>query len=146
MNLGLGNLSGLKEQLLAAALRESTDYDAPLTALGKGVAAQFDAFTNRKLARAVADTFLITADRELFFLPRYPVEALTTVELKDSGTTWTTITSDVLNWNSATGEVYFGAQPGPRSSQLRVTFTGGYWVDETEEGNDVMPATATAVP
>ena len=38
MNIGLGNLTELKGQLLAASLRSDSNYDAVITGIGLGVA------------------------------------------------------------------------------------------------------------
>jgi hypothetical protein len=147
MNLGLGNLVTLKAQLLAEALRAGTRYDAQLQSIGRGVAALMDRATNRRLGRVAGDTVIFRADLPLYFLPRYPLEAISLVELKDDTTAgWVTQTDAVYNSNAATGEVNFGVSLGPRSSQVRVTFTGGYWFDETEEENDTLPSGATALP
>jgi len=148
MNAGLGNLTELKAQLLAEALRVDTGYDAVLLAIGRGVAGQFDTFCNRKLARAEGDTYTVTADREQYYLPRYPVESVSQVELKtDEATGWVVQADDIiLTKNPASGMVYLGSAYGPYYAHIRFTYTGGYWFDETEENNDTLPTGATALP
>lgn len=147
MNLGLGNLYTVKQQLLAEALRAGTKYDAALTAIAKGVAAQFEKYCNRKLGRVVGATCVCSADRDHFFLDRYPLEDVTSVDLKsDAATGWETQTGFVLNWSASSGHVYWGGYAGPDYAQLRFTFTGGFWFDETEENNDTLPTGATALP
>jgi hypothetical protein len=147
MNLGLGNLTELKAQLLSEVLRAGTEYDAPLQAIGSGVAAQFDQHCNRKLARAVADTVTFPADSPVYFLPRYPVEDVTAVATKDErGTTWSDVLADLYNWNAENGAIYFLVALGPNHSQLKITFTGGYWVDTSEDNSGTLPAGAVALP
>lgn len=147
MNAGLSNLYTLKQQLLAEALRASTKYDAQLQAIGTGVAGLLEKFCNRKFARVEGDTFICSADREAVYLPRYPVEDLTAVALKSDETVgWETQTSFVLNRNDVSGHVYWGGYAGPDYAQLRFTYTGGYWFDETEENEDTLPTGATAIP
>lgn len=147
MNAGLSNLVTLKQQLLAEALRATTKYDAQLEAIGKGVAGLLEKYCSRKFARVEDDTFICSADREAVYLPRYPIEDITAVALKaDQETGWETQTSFVINRNDASGHVYWGSYAGPDYAQLRFTYTGGYWFDETEENNDTIPDGATALP
>ena len=147
MNAGFASLTKLKEQLLAEALRADTAYDAAITALGLGVAGAFDKFCNRKLARAVATTFTCRADRDHIYLDRYPIESISTVEMKvDQTTGWETQTDFVFNQEEASGFVYWGLFHGNHASQLRFTFTGGYWIDDSEESTGTLPAGATALP
>jgi hypothetical protein len=147
MNAGLSSLTKLKQQLLAEALRASTKYDAALSAIGLGVAAQFEKYCNRKFARVAADTFTCSADRDHVFLPRYPVEDVTEIALKTDETTGFEVQSNVvISREDSNGMVYWGAFLGPFYGRIRITFTGGYWWDSTEEGNDTLPTGATAVP
>jgi hypothetical protein len=147
MNLGLGNLTTLKQQLLAEALRSGTKYDAALTTIGKGVGAMFEKQTNRKFSRVAGDTVLCSADRDHFYLPRTPVETITSVEIQTDATTgFTALTGAVLNSDLKTGLVYFGSAQGHWSASLRITFTGGYWFDDSEDASGTMPGAATALP
>lgn len=147
MNAGFSSLAKLKEQLLAEALRASTKYDAALLAIGTGVAAQFEKYCNRKFLRTEDATFTCSADRDHVFLDRYPIESVDTAELKSDQTTgWETQTDFILNRDDACGKVFWGYQPAPHYAQLRFTFTGGFWWDVTEEGNDTLPDGATTLP
>ena len=148
MNLGLGNLTELKAQLLAEALRSGTRYDARLIAVGKGAAAAIEQFCNRKFGRVVGDTYTGPADRTHCILPRYPVESISQVEFKSDETTGFVVQTDnaYVALKSESGIVHFGASLGPHWSQIRITYTGGFWFDETEENNDTLPSGATALP
>lgn len=152
MDLGLGNLSGLKRHLLAESLRNSTAFDETIKAIGKGVAAQFDKFCNRKLARAVGDTFVFYADRSEVVLPRYPIEAVTAIAQKDSEADGF-VALDLTTVESVAhdkGMVRFGARLGTYMSQVRLTYTGGYFIETEEENATGWPSTvpegATALP
>lgn len=148
MNLGLGNLTELKKQLLAEALRAGTRYDDRIIAVGKGAAAAIENYCNRKFGRVVGETFTGPADRTHHILPRYPVETVTKVEFKaDETTGWQEQTSNAyVILKPEPGIIYFGATLGPHWSQVRITYNGGYWFDETEENNDTLPSGATALP
>lgn len=147
MNLGLGNLITLKQQLLAEALRSTTKYDDVLKAIGKGVAAQFERYCNRRFGRTENATFNCSADRDHVYLDCYPVESVSLVQLKTDETTgWETQTGFITNRNDAIGYIFWGYNAAPHYGQLRFTFTGGYWFDTTEENSDTLPAGATALP
>jgi hypothetical protein len=147
MNAGLSSLNYIKTQLLAEALRAGTRYDVALQLIGTGMAGLLEKFCNRKFARTEVDTFTCSADRDHIYLPRSPVETITSTELKlDETTGWEVQTGFIFNRNDATGHVYWGSLAGPDYGHLRFTYTGGYWFDTTEEGNDTLPSGATALP
>ncbi len=148
MNLGLGNRTELKAQLLAEALRADTSYDDAIDALGKGVAAQLENYCNRKFGYVANDTYICAADRVHVYLPRYPFISISQVELKtDESQGWVVQTSNtVVNQNTESGLVYLGASVGPYWGQLRITYTGGYWFDDSEDGTGSLPTGATTVP
>src|ERR1700689_2722959 len=131
MNAGLSNLTTLKAQLLAASLRADTDYDAPITAIGLGVAAQFDTFCNRGLARVVAQQDIFRADRRHWWLNRFPVEAVTYTEKKDSeadGYVSFPLPPDgnalIQSMDLGSGYIMFIALQGYYFSMIRVTYNG----------------------
>jgi hypothetical protein len=147
MNAGFSSLTQLKQQLLAEALRAGTKYDAALLALGLGVAAQFERFTNRKFLRTQGAQFVCTADRDHVYVDRYPLESISAVDFRSSSAVgWEAQTDFVWNINESTGHVYWGSAFHDHYAQIRFTFTGGYWWDITEESNDTLPAGATALP
>jgi hypothetical protein len=151
MNAGFSSLTKLKAQLLAEALRASSKYDAALLALGKGVVGQFERYCDRKFLRLENATEIIPADRIQFLLSRFPLESIASIELKDNeadGWVAQTISTYVQTIDHENGIVNLpdAADAGAWWAKLRFTFTGGYWVDETEEGNDTLPAGAFAVP
>jgi len=132
MDLGLGNLTQLKAHLLAEALRSGTTYDTTLAALGKGVAARFEGHCHRKFGRVVADTHECSAARDHVVLPRYPVESVSAISLRETlATGWVdqgTVSDLVENISEAAGLVTLSSPLSALSSaRLRVTYTGGYW-------------------
>lgn len=148
MNAGFSTLKLLKEHLLPEALRTVTDYDTVLTALGLGVAAQFEQFCNRKFYRTAGDTVEFTAARLGYVVPRYPLEAVSAIAIKNTAATGyvTQDTSLILNWNAASGLVNFGGTLGGESDLVKLTYTGGYWWNTNESATDTMPTGATALP
>lgn len=140
MNLTLGTLLELKTHLLAESLREQTTWDGTLTRLGRGVAARFEKETNRLFARTVSDTYVCGADLRCLLLPRLPVEAITSIELRETLTAgWVdqgTLADFVDNWHPKSGVVTLPVElsryPG---AQLRATYTAGYWLDESLDGS-----------
>jgi hypothetical protein len=147
MNAGLGSLAVLKAQLLADALRAGTRYDASLLSIGRGVALAFDGYCDRKLSRVEDEILVCTADRIQVYAERYPIESVSTVELKtDTTSGWVTQTGLIQNLNEDSGLIYWGSLVAEAYCQLRFTYTGGYWFDETEESSDSLPVGATALP
>lgn len=149
MNAGFANLKYLKAQLLAEALRVDTSYDAQLLAIGLGVVAQFEQFCDRKFARVEDATHIIDADRAQFLLNRFPLESVSAIAVKFTeadGWEEQTVNDYVRKIDLAAGIITLPDDAGPDYAQVRFTFTGGYWWDQTAEGNDEMPAGATGIP
>ena len=147
MNAGLSSLLALKRHLLPASLLPGNDYDDLILSLGLGVAAAFERACNRHFQRVASDISIFSADRDQYYLLRYPLEAVSKVEQKDSDLAgWITLTGVVQNTDVSSGLVDFGGVMGARFSLLRLTFTGGYWWDDTEDGSGVLPAGAAVLP
>lgn len=131
MDLGLGNLSELKRHLLNAALRTGTQYDAQLAALGRGVAARFEAYCTRKFARVEGDTHTFGAERASLSLPRYPVEEITAVALRESlAEGWVdqgAVDAVIEQLYENSGVVLLAAPLGSSRGLGRITYTGGFW-------------------
>lgn len=143
----LGSLNYLKGQLLAEALRVDTAYDDALQTIGAGVAGQFEKFCNRKFARVENDTATCSADRDHFYLPRYPFEEITEVaKQSDAATGFVILESAIQNTDAQTGLVFFNSRQGLWWETLRFTYTGGYWFDTSEDESGAMPDGATALP
>lgn len=140
-------MTELKGQLLAASLRSDTNYDAVITGIGLGVAGQFDQFCNRKFLRVEGEQDVFSGDRRHWYLSRFPVERVSLCEKQDSTEDgWVTLPDLIQAQQLEQGYVMFIAVQGYYWSRLRVTYTGGYWFDTTEDGSGVMPGTATALP
>lgn len=136
MNAGFSNLGTLKAWLLAASMQDATEWDDQILAIGLGVAAHIEQFCDRQFARATSDIFECTADRMHLVLPRYPVEAIETIEQSvadDVDATWTELTSPIQSQALDRGLIYFQGFLGTYRERLRVTYTGGYWWDQTED-------------
>lgn len=154
MNVGLGNLRELKAHLLAEALRADSAYDEAIAAIGKGVAALFEKFCDRKFGRVENDTETFAADRAGFVLSRFPIESVSKLEFKSDEATgfveWTPLTDYIRSIDNASGVIYLPdqADAGKYWSQLRFTFTGGYWFDTSEdaESPEAQPAGSNALP
>jgi hypothetical protein len=150
LNLILGNLRKLKSYLLPESWQEQSAKDLIIESLGLGVAESFEAFCDRKFARAVGTTEEFSGERESFVLERYPLEAKPTLHMRQGGSaTWETYTDAIAQWSSATGIVTLNGTAGDEWSVFRVTSTGGYWIDEAENldsGETTIPVGAFALP
>ncbi len=146
MNAGLGTLSALKRRLLPPQSLSQTEWDAEILSIGTGVARWFEAQCDRKFSRVVDDLYLCRGDRMHVTLPRYPVEAVTLVEqLYPIGTQWTPCPAPSLLYPQS-GLLEFLVPAAPLGSQLRVTFTGGYWFDTSDDHSGLLPTGATPLP
>lgn len=163
MNAGLTSLSLLKSWLLPASMVAGVDYDDQIQGIGRGVAGLIDTYCNRKIARVVGDTFEISGNRMHLVVPRYPLEAVTKIELRESMSAgWIdqgVVNSLVSQLVLEAGLIDFGSIFGASSSRIRVTYTGGYWFNEqdtdyappaepTTEDPDLslLPSGATLLP
>jgi hypothetical protein len=146
MSIGLGNLTELKSFLLPASLLMRTDFDSSLSLIGKGVAAGFDKYCNRKFQRGSGVTETFHADRDHWYVQRYPLETVTALALKYSDADgWETQDiTDILSTEAESGRVWFGYYPGDYQTLARLTYTGGFWIDPGD--GTTIPAGATAVP
>jgi len=150
MNVGLSSLAVLKAWLLAPSLVSGTDYDAQITALGLGVAASLETFCNRKFARVTDDLFETTADRQRLVVLRYPIETISKIEIRDDlSIGWVdqgTVNDVLFNLREAAGLLEFAGYLGASFSRIRITYTGGYWFDTTEDASGTLPSGAAALP
>lgn len=142
----LGTLAQLKTFLLPYNQVAETEWDVALTHLGKGAAGQLQRACNRELPRVSGATQTFAGDSRLFSVARYPIESVTTFEVReDVAEGWTTETPD-YQLDPTTGLVKLYTALGSDFSLVRLTFTGGYWVDESADGSGTLPTGATELP
>lgn len=143
LNAGFLTLDALKSRLLPEAARIDTTYDSALSKLGLAIARRMEMHCNRRFSRsaAVADEF--SAYNLSVVLSRYPVEAITTCQLRDTDGTLSTCET-IYSMDPACGLVDFFGIPGCRSQRLVITYTGGYWLDP--EDGSALPTGAEALP
>lgn len=157
MNLRIGNLTTLKRHLLAAPLAAGTGptaaaniiRDDVLTTLGLGVGLQIEQFCGREFGYMEGATTIFSGDRLTFVLPRYPIASIAAVETRSSFLdAWTPLViTNVIAWvGSSSGLVELLGVPRGRFAEVRVTYTGGYWFDETEDESGVQPNGAPEMP
>lgn len=149
MNAGLSNLATLKAFLLPASLRSGTDDDATITAVGLGVAGLIEGYCGRAFQRTVGAADVFAADRAQFLLSRFPVESVSKFELKSTeaaGFVEQTLATYPRAIDLANGIVTLSGDAGDYFEQLRITYTGGYWWDTSEDSSGSLPSGATALP
>lgn len=146
MNAGLSNLIWLKKRLLLASDVSGSTCDDAVAAVGLGVAGMFEDEMDRKLGRVAGDAYEAPGDRTYYVLPRYPVETVTAVQVRDYlGESWASYS---LNYNllPVSGLVTFVSWPASRGGSVKITFTGGFWWDTTEDNTGTQPSGSTIVP
>lgn len=160
MNAGFSNLDYLRQQLLSKALPADVSFDAVITAIGLGVFGLIEKFCNRKFMWQIGWQQVFGADSSSFMLERFPIiTPITLVEYKqDEPTGWVTEpqinpNDNLLSTNplvirsvdAQSGIIYFpdDSDCGDYWSQMRFTYTGGYWWEQAEPEDPVYP---TPVP
>lgn len=155
MNAGFSNLATLKAHLLGEALRASTEFNDVILALGLGTAALIENHCNRKFARTIDGTDILPADRIHFLLSRYPVESVTAIAVKFSeagGWFAQSVNEFAKSIDLRSGIVYQGDGPdaGDYSTQVRFTYTGGFFWEQSEPADvgypTAQPEGSTALP
>jgi hypothetical protein len=153
MNLGLGNLDELKRHLLSESFVSRTDFDAAITIVGRGIAGQFDKYCNRNFERVADAKVEFTADRNHYYLPRYPLEVISSVEQRTSlAEGWVALPTNgiIQNLDETIGLIQFDGQLGHWSVRLRITYTGGNWFEtlepDAEDYPTDQPEGSTALP
>lgn len=149
MNLGLGNLTTVKNHLQSPALAVATEFDDAIALIARGVSGLFERYTGRKFSRVEDDQYTVDADRLQIWLPRVPVEVITTIEQQDDladGFYALTLADVIENQNLEKGWLFFVLMAGWRGSILRITYTGGYYFNVDEEVDLGCPAGQVEVP
>jgi hypothetical protein len=146
MNAGLGSLTLLKSRLLPPQSAAQTDSDAAILRIGLGTVRWFERLCDRRFERTVDDTCVFRSDRTYVVVPRYPLESVAAVDQSLLGTgVWTSSDLPYLLFPES-GLVDFGQALGTSDTQLRVTYTGGWWFDESEDNSGIQPIGATPLP
>lgn len=143
MNAGFTNLETLKAQLLAEGIRSSVDWDAQIQAIGLGVAGAFERFCGRSFGRAVDDVWETAGMSCSFILPRYPIETITALEVREGMNPWEaqTVSDVVSRLDVASGLIQLAAPLGGPFTAVRWTYTGGYWWEQLESIDAGYPTT-----
>lgn len=136
---GYRSLEWLKSRLLPEDMSLENDHDVALAAIALGVCDAFDAFTSRRLIRAVGTTFETPADQSSFIVDLYPIESVTAQLVVDGSAS----ALDILGTHEKSGIVMLGGSPGTASDIIRLTLTGGYYCADND---DALPAAATTLP
>ncbi|HTI72900.1 MAG TPA: hypothetical protein VMF06_23205 [Candidatus Limnocylindria bacterium] len=149
MDLGLGNFKELKAFLLASSMQTPGNLDSAIAAIGSGIARHFANYCDRKFARVAGDTCECDGERYYYVVPRYPIEAVTLIETRyglAESYVAQPLTDFLLEQRNSAGLLGFTALQGVRGSMIRITYTGGYWYDTTEDNTGVQPVGSERVP
>lgn len=142
MNCGLSNLDTLKKWLLPASEQSGSDFDDALQQLGQGIAGMFEGHCNRKFERTVGNTEQFPADRLIHIASRIPLESVASVQTRtDATASWETLTDQPRQIDEDPGILYFGSLLGSQLTQVKITYTGGYWFETLEPTDGGYPTT-----
>lgn len=152
MDAGFSSLTRLKELVLPLELRSDAQWDEDLASIGRGVVRRFAQHCNRQWPYTVGSVYQTSAEREYVVVPHLPLVAVTALArstcLVAGAQSWEALDleDEIRAITPSCGIVEFGRVMGSYSASIRVTYTGGYWWDTTEDGTGTMPELATALP
>jgi hypothetical protein len=148
VNAGFSNLDLLKKRLLAGSMQSGTQFNDVILAIGLGMAGLIEQFCQRTFAYQAGFVETFGADRVQFLLSRTPLIAVTLSEFKqDEPTGWVTQDSDYIRAiDIDNGVIYLDghADPGLYFSQVRFTYSGGYFWESAEPDDAGFPTTVPA--
>lgn len=138
-------LQTLKSYILPRSLRGQDEWDTMLQAIGKGVADQFDRHCNRKFRREENATVEFGGEHMSYVLPHYPIESVSLVETReDPASAWEEYSDAIEQQSNSSGLIQFYSRLVSECDRVRVTYTGGYFIDTT--GSTEQPAGSIALP
>lgn len=141
LDAGLSTLDYLKSRILPAGGAAVDDWDDALCKLGLAVARRFESYCNRRLERVTDAAEFYSARSVSVCLRCFPVESVTSIQLRDADGTLSTVTAD-YHLHKTSGVIEFRSSPGSTMQQTLVTYAGGYWLDD----GAAKPSGATALP
>ena len=143
LDAGLTTVLYLKSRILPEAGRARGDWDEALAKLGLSVAERLQQHCNRDFARQAGVVELYQARTLSTVVRRYPVESIGSISLRDANGSERDCPTN-YQLHATAGLIDWIVPPGARTQRLRITYTGGYWLDPWDE--TPMPSGATALP
>ena len=141
LDAGLSTLDYLKSRILPAGGVAVTDWDDALCKLGLAVSRRFESFCNRRFERVVGASEFYSAKSLAICLKCYPVETVTSVQIRETDATLTASTAD-YHLHKTSGVLEYSAAPGYGLQALLITYTGGFWLDD----GGTQPGGSAALP
>ena len=141
LDAGFGTLSYLKSRILPASVADDFQWDDALCRVGLAVARKMNSYCNRTFERTLGQVDEFSALATAVVCRAFPIEAITSVEIR----TWTgavTAFTGGYHMDNGAGLLMFASNPGDGTERLVVTYDGGFWLD----GGWACPAGATALP
>lgn len=141
LDAGFTTLTYLKSRILPAGAADELDWDDALAKLGLAVAHKFNNHCNRIFQRVEDQADEFSALNLAIVLRAFPVEEITTLQIRSFTGTLTDFTGG-YQLDQRAGLIQFRGAPGERTERLVVTYTGGHWLDD----GTAQPAGTTALP
>lgn len=139
------HLDILKARILPTAEVSLTIYDTRLAALAAGVSRAFESYCGRIFTRAVDTVEEKPGGSALFGVDRYPIETVDTVEVRvgiaGDWSEWT-----IAHLSKSSGQILTETTAGSELDTVRITYTGGYYIDLSSDLSGTLPSGATALP
>lgn len=144
LSAGYAPTSWLKQRLMPEASQEETEWDDKIVSIGLAVAARFEGWCNRSFDREVGAVDTFNACARTWTLRRYPVESISTIELVDPDGDSSELDLGDFRLMEKAGVVNLSHDAGHTMQRVRITYTGGFWLDPGD--GTAQPAGTTAMP
>ena len=154
---GLGTLGELKRFCITASMAGDNMYNEAMLHIGRSTAKAFDDAVGRHFKREVGALEQFNFSRRYLMLAHAPIESITKMELKyTEAEGWIDLTTGIplCMIDFVEGILTVPDDFWPISAQFnhnrpglwRLTVTGGYWYDPTDDGSGTPPTGANVLP
>lgn len=143
------HIDRLKKRLLPPELASGANgdrLDDRLGPLAAGIADLFDSHCGRTFARGAAVSESFPGGEGFVRLSRYPVEIVTSATLIAPDGQESDYSDMIARVSKTAGLVHFLHPPGTEDDDLVIVYSGGYWIDLSEEGDGSQPVGAVPLP
>lgn len=144
----LGTRAQLLHHLFApSGLEEDERLYQTVEAVGRGCAGAIEQYCDHSFVHAAGRQEEFSADCLFVKLRATPVTALSSVQLLThySGQ-WQDMLATVTQLDATSGLLHFSQQPGDYLHRVRVTYSGGFWIDPTPDRSGTAPEGMTKLP
>ena len=141
----LSSLAILRSRILPAAQAEITKWDSVLELIGNAVQAQIESHLGRTLAHAEDAEETFPGERLTLKAARYPILEVASLTRTDYAGTTTAEDDNIEGTYKLAGLITLYT-PGIPGDTLTLTYTGGYYIDDTDDLSGTPPTGVLSLP